>query len=104
VTRSLTEEVVAARRLHHEKRGGASLEAMPADSRLWLVAIGAGFGQLMASLGPLSDPTTDTTTDPRQAAIDLIADLHAWVDAMDSRPGLSVQAGTLHRYRAGGVR
>jgi len=101
-TSMLMAEIVAVRRRHDDARGRASVEHADASSRLWLVALGTDYGRLMASLGSLDDLNSDGPgVDPRDALLELLADGHAFLTAMDERPGVSVQTGVLDRYRAG---
>lgn len=78
-------EILAVRRAHHETRGAASVEHATADSRLWLLALGTSYGRLVASLGPLD---AELAEDPRDALLGLLADCHAFLIALDERPGL----------------
>jgi len=95
------QEITAVRRRHDQARGRASVELADAGSRLWLVALGADFGRLVASLGSLEETANeDTATDPRDALLALLADGMAFLHAMDERPGHAVQAGLLELYRA----
>jgi hypothetical protein len=101
---NVMQEITAARRRHHDARGRATVEHATADSRLWLVALGADFGRLVASLGPIEDLNEAPGVDPRDALLELLADGHAFLQAMDERPGVAVQTGVLERYGAGSTR
>jgi hypothetical protein len=94
------QEISAVRRRHHDARGRGSVEHADAGSRLWLVALGTGYGRLIASLGPIDDINDAPGVDPRDALLDLLADGHAYLQAMDERPGTTVQTGILDRYGA----
>jgi hypothetical protein len=97
---NVMQEVTAARRRHHDARGKATVEHADAGSRLWLVALGTGYGRLIASLGPIDDLNDAPGVDPRDALLELLADGHAFLQAMDERPGVAVQTGILERYGA----
>lgn len=96
---TVMEQIAQVRRAHHLTRRAATVERLPADSRLWLCALGHDYGRLIASLGSLHDADQHAdATDPREALLDLLADSHAFLQAIDERPGVAVQTGVLDRY------
>lgn len=84
---TVMQEINAARRRHHDARGPASVENADAASRLWLSVLTHDLGVLALTMTPIEDVNTDPGIDPRDALLTLLADGHAFLQAIDERPG-----------------
>jgi hypothetical protein len=85
VVLTVSQEIAHRRRALHDARGTTSVEHLDAGSRNWLPVLAADLGRLAASLTPLDDVNAERT-DPRVELLTLLADAHAWLQAMDERP------------------